>query len=168
MQKLSTSCCSLKKLEIKYCDLNEVESTDFSENLVELNLIKCEIPLRWFKNNKFKILVNLNLSGSSRVCSTHIQDLVDTTALEKLENLNLKNCYRINDKSIEILLSLPKINSLNLSETDLTQYGLQLICSKLSNSIKFLSIKKCKNINETDSSFVRQSFVNNEKFQLEF
>jgi hypothetical protein len=168
MQKLNESCSNLKRLELKYCDLSEITSEDLNDNLEEIYLIRCELPLKWFEKNKFKNLISLQLNNSSRICFTHIQDLTNTLAFTTLIDLNLSNCYRINDKSIELLVNYSLIKKLDLSGTDITQYGIQLICSKLSKTLQYLNLKNCKGLNENDLKFVKQSFITNDKFQFEF
>jgi hypothetical protein len=164
MLKLKSSCSQLEKLELTYCDLSDVAAEDFAEHLEELNLIRCEIPLKWFEKNKFKRLIRLNLSGSSRVCSSHLKDL---TSLTRLNELNLNNCYRINDKAVEVLVMLA-LSKLILSGTDITQYGIQLICSKLSHSLVYLNLKACKNLTDNEINFIKETFIQNEKFHLEY
>ena len=114
MAKLNKSCSSLNKIEIKYSDLSPIEVTDLCQNIKELSLIRCEIPHRWFSSNKFTNLESLDLSNSSRVCSKHLQDLLQIRMTLKV--LNLKNCYRIDDRAIEVIVEkkFESISHLNL------------------------------------------------------
>lgn len=168
MQKLTSSCSDLKKLELRYCDLTEVDCRDLSTQLEELSLIRCEVPLKWFAKNKFQNLTFLNLSGSSRICTVHMQDLANSSVINKLEVLILKDCYRINDKSVEILVDFKRLKRLDLSETDASQYGLQLVSARMTGSLVYVNVKKCKNINKNEVNLVRQSFLNNPNFQIDF
>jgi len=113
-------------------------------------------------------LFSLQLNGSSRICFSHIQDLANTLAFTKLNNLNLSSCYRINDKSIELLVNYCQIERLDLSGTEITQYSLQLICSKFLKSLQYLNLKNCKNLNNNDLKFVKDTFINNDKFKFDF
>jgi hypothetical protein len=166
MEKLRESCSNLRILEIKYADLNSIEADDLPSNLEELSLVKCEIAPGWFKKNNFTKLVRLNLNESSRICDKHIADLVNCNST--LKCLELRDCYRVDDKAIE-LLELNKfsvISHLNLEGTAITHYALQLICTRFPKSLDYLNIKKCKNIKNLDLNFVRSSFDASSCFQL--
>ena len=147
MQKLCSTCEKLEVLEIMYADLNSIKVTDLPVEIKQLKLIRCEIPLNWFKNNKFESLVEIDLSQSSRVCSKHIQDLSNCN--QSLENLKLKGCFRLNDKLIEVLIDEKFKNLIYLDLEDipyLTSLTLQLIISKflkISPNFSNLNVKKC-------------------------
>ncbi len=167
MQKLSQNCLGIQKLEIKYSDLSSINVNDLPLTIEELSLIRCEIPVDWFRNNKLKQLSHLNLSDSARICSTHIKDLEETC---HLNCLILKNCYRVNDKLIEILIEnecFKKLAKLNLEATTITQYGLQLIYSKFLNQLDYLNLRNCKNIRQVDLQLVKSYFEDNKAKKLE-
>lgn len=115
MAKLNQSCTSLNKIDIKFSNLSPIEVTDLCKDIKELNLVRCEIPYRWFNLNTFTNLESLDLSYSSRVCSKHLQDLSHTAKIT-LKILKLKNCYRIDDRAIEVLVEekFELISHLNL------------------------------------------------------
>lgn len=150
MQKLTEICKGLNKLEIQYSDLNSVEVSDLPSNLKELSLVRCEIPVRWFKGNKFQDLNVIDLSGSSRICTTHIRDFGDDLR-NTLNVLKLRNCYRIDDKTIEHIIEteFKFIIKLDLQGTVITQYGLQLISSRMA-SLEYLNLSDCKNLKKGD------------------
>ena len=173
MEKLRQSCLNLKIIEIGYCDLSSIDVYDLPNDLEKLKLIKCEIPLKWFQNNKFTQLSQIDLSESSRVCITHLKDLFSSNDFiqSSLKSLILRKCYRIDDKSIEALcennfISKTKMIDLNLNETSITPVGLQILGRNHSNNIGILNIKNCKYLDKLDIDSIRILFSGNESFQL--
>lgn len=169
MEKLRKSCVKLKILELRYSDLNSLKCTAIPNGLEELRLFRCEIPLKWFEKNQFLNLSFLDLSKTSGICSTHLNDLA-ASCKNTLKVLILKECYRIDDKAIEVLVNenFVLLNRLDLEETSITQYGLQLLCTKLAGTLGYLNIKNCKklNLNNQMLNFVNKSFSSNESFIL--
>lgn len=165
MEKLKESCKNIKILEISYADLNSVSVVDFPSNLEELRLIRCEISLKWFDKNQFTCLKTIILTESSRICSTHLQDL-SKTCKNTLLILNVKKCYRIDDKAIETIVNekFASIEFLDLEETSISALGFQLICTRLSNQLNYLNIRNCKNLKSPDLNIIRASFSHNEDF----
>jgi hypothetical protein len=172
MEKLRQSCLNLKIIEIGYCDLSSIHVNDLPIDLEQLKLIKCEIPLNWFEKNKFTKLSHIDLSESSRVCTTHLKDLFNSNDLiqSTLRSMILRKCYRIDDKSIEALCEINfkenKMIDLNLNETSITPIGLQILGRNHSNKVGILSIKNCKYLEKLDIESIRILFSGNEFFQL--
>jgi hypothetical protein len=172
MQKLRKSCLNLRIIEIGYCDLISIDVNDLPNDLEKLKLIRCEIPLRWFQNNKFTKLSHIDLSESSRVSAIHLKDLFDSNDLiqSSLKTLILRKCYRIDDKSIEALCEINfndnKLIDLNLNETSITPVGLQILARNHSKKIGILNIKNCKYLEKLDINSIRILFSGNEFFQL--
>lgn len=115
IQKLNQSCSAMRFLEIQYADLNEFVVTDLPISLEQLSLVRCEIPIRWFKGTALTNLCSIDLSSSSRICSTHLKDLAGNCK-NTLKELKLKNCYRIDDKALEVIVDeeFNRIESLDL------------------------------------------------------
>ncbi len=59
------------------------------------------------------------------------------TCKSTLRRLKLKDCYRVDDKAVEVIVKaeLTLLESLDLQRTVLTQYGLQLIGCKLASIV---------------------------------
>lgn len=172
MEKLNAATGgNLRVLELRYSDLSSIEVNDLPDELRELKLTRCEIALKWFENNKrLNGLVKLDLSESSRICASHIKDLAKNTH-STLETLCLRNCYRIDDKAIELLADekFARLVHLDLEGTKITQYGLQIICTRLNTaSLAHLNLKNCKclNLNKENLDFVRSAFENVNLFKL--
>ena len=155
MQKLNETCTHLSRLEISYADLSSISVYDLSPGLRRLSLARCEIPVKWFQCSSavdavvsFSLLTDLNLSGSSRVCKSHLEDL--DSLLPQLKVLSLAKCYRIDDKAMEAFVKLSysqAVEELNLDETVISDKSLELICSPHSSfmpSLKLIYARKCK------------------------
>ena len=169
MQKLKQTCVDLKQLDIQYSDLSSIDVNDLPLGIEELSIIKCEIPIGWFKNASFINLKALNLTGSSRTCSIHIEDMASNCS-KSLKKLVLKDCYRIDDKAIEIITGVNKFDSLlrlNLSATSITQYAIQMINSVLIDHLEYLNIKECKHVTSNDIALIR-SCLHKNNFEFEF
>ena len=113
LNKLTESCLFLEELNIEYYDLNSVEASHFSANLCALTVKRCEISQRWFQLCNFKSLQTIDLSGTSRVNAVHISDLLPYCK-ETLESMKLTDCYRVNDKAIEVLILYKYLKRLDL------------------------------------------------------
>ena len=128
MEKLNQSCGeSMKCLEIRLADLTSLNNV-FPLGLEELCLQKCELRVDQFKCLKFNSLKAIDLTGSSRMCSSHIKDL--TKFNKTLNKLVMKKCYRIDDKAVEAIVDgqFENLEYLDLEETNVTSVGVHLIC----------------------------------------
>jgi len=154
-------------LAITYADLNSIEVKDLPVNLEELSLIRCEIPLKWFNGADFQNLKVLNLKGSSRICSSHLQDLAGICS-KTLQTLDLTSCYRIDDKAVEVLVNehFDKLVRLHLEDTNISKLSIHLICTRLSNSFRLLNVKHFKHVTKSDHNFIQSTFLNCEEFKL--
>ena len=138
-------------------------------DITELHFIRCEIPVKWFQNNHFTHLKRLDLDYSSRADHTHIRDCLGQKKLsETLESLSLKGCYRVEDRTVELLPQLTALAELNLDETSITQFGLQIICKELSSTLNRLSLRRCSKLKLDDKTlqFVKDSFCDNLDFKF--
>ncbi len=167
MKKLRESCSGLSMLIVAYADMNSIEVKDLPVHLEQLSFIRCEIPLKWFNGANFENLKVLNLKGSSRICSNHLQDLASVCS-KTLHTLVLTSCYRIDDRTVEILVNerFDTLTRLHLEDTGITKLAIHLICTRLSNSLCELNVKDCKHVTKSDIDFIRNSFVNSEDFIL--
>ncbi len=156
MQKLSQTCTEIIKIEIRQANLEQTfDALDLPAGLKKLSLIRCEIPRTWFLSQRFHTLFNsldsIDLSSSSLVCWKHLTDLL-WTCKNSLKELKLKDCYRVDDKAIEVIVNseLMILERLDLQGTVFTQYGLQLLGSKIVLQLVYLNLKDCKNVTEND------------------
>ena len=166
MAQLRDSCPYLVQLEINFSDLKPITSSAISNKVQYLSLLKCEIPLKWFDDNKLDKLVYLDLSGSVSVSAGHLEGLVNCR--DTLETLKLKGCYRVKDKAIEMLIEkkFDKLKSLDFEETELTDVAVHLLCTRMTNKLEYLNLANCKKIVNKDKEFISSSFRENEAFEL--
>ena len=167
MEKLKESCDNIKSLEIRLADLTSINNV-FPFGLDELTLQKCELRVDQFKILTFDSLKSIDLTSSTRTCSSHIKDL--TKFSSTLNKLVLKKCYRIDDKSVEALVegNFVNLEHLNLEETNVTSVGVHLICTRLKGmKLKYLNVKMCKKLLDLDKRFLEKTFLINEFFILE-
>jgi hypothetical protein len=160
MEKLNEICSNLKQINIKYADLNPINICDLPLSKLErLCLTKCEIPLDWFQtknksNNflKFIKLDHIDLSGSSRVSKTHLDNLCKLFHnSNKLLYLSLNNCYRIDDYAIDILIlnsnSFQYLEQIHLDDTSCSIISLERILDNRELNfpkLKLVHVKNCK------------------------
>jgi hypothetical protein len=170
MQKLAETIPKLSIMEIAYTDMSSITINDMlliGSRLETLALNRCEIPVRWFSvgaSSKagFGALKALDLSGSSRVCKTHLEDL-ESVILSELETLLLNKCYRVDDRALESLVKLrffKSLRAISLNETGIGEKGLGILVSK-AEKLKAVSAIKCKNINA--ESFKESMLTSNVK-----
>ncbi|RNA29658.1 F-box LRR-repeat 12, partial [Brachionus plicatilis] len=116
MEKLCSTCTSLATFEVKYADMSSIQVNDLPDSISCLKLIRCEIPIGWFKNIYLTNLVHVDLSDSSRICASHVKDL--SSCSHNLESLKLSRCYRIDDNLIDVLVQgdFRKLKFLNLED----------------------------------------------------
>ena len=166
MEKLNNLCANVKSLEIRLSDMKDING-EFPSSLEELKLIKCEIRLDQFRSLKFDGIKSIDLTASSRVCSTHIKDLDKFN--KTLKKLVLKKCYRVDDKVIEIIVdgNFENLEHIDLEETCVTSVGVHLICTKLKGKLNYINVKNCKFVLESDVNFLENTFMLNELFILE-
>ena len=163
LNKLNDSCKSLIIMKLKYVDVSWISVDDLSENLKELFLMRCEIPIDWFVKNNFNNLETLDLTESSRVCTKHIKDLVENCK-KSLKRLILSSCYRVDNKTVEIITTeFLDLTCLKLDGTKITDLGVHWICTRL-KFLKELSVGK-SNFNP-DIEFIKDSFRHIENFKL--
>ncbi|CAJ1937272.1 unnamed protein product [Sphenostylis stenocarpa] len=74
----------------------------------------------------FRHLRYLNLADCYRVSSSALWPIAGMTTLRELD---LSRCGRINDAGINHLLSVPNLEKLHISETDVTAKGVKLLAS---------------------------------------
>ena len=165
LNKLNSTCKDLIKFKLKYVDLSVIKVNDLKENLKELHLLRCEIPIDWFIKNNLSSIETLDLSQSSRVCAQHLKDLVDNCK-NNLKTLSLSFCYRIDDKAVEIISKeFINLTVLKLNGTIITDLALHWICTRL-KKLQLLDIRKCKYLLEPDTNFIKESFENNKDFKF--
>ena len=172
MAKLTATCSNLTSVEIRYANLESIKVNDFPDQLESLSLIRCEIPVNWFKENRFTGLRSLNLTDSANVRPSHMDDLIANPLMKSLEQLTLKGCYRISDRAIEMFIekSFDCLVRLDLSGTVCTNTSIHFICTNANSTfakLNYLSIKNCKNLLNTDFSHIIPSFKQNESFVLD-
>jgi hypothetical protein len=150
-------------MKLKYVDLSVISVDNLSENLKELYLLRCEIPIDWFFKNNFNNLEILDLTESSRVCAKHIKDLVKNCK-RNLKGLILSSCYRVDDKTVEIITTeLSDLTCLKLDGTIITDLGIHWICTRL-KFLKELTVGKCNF--GPDIEFIKESFKHVDNFKL--
>lgn len=164
MAKLKETCLNLRSIKFQCVDMNLITIQDLSENIEEITLHRCEVPVNWFRGNTFKCLKLLNLTTSSRTCHTHIKDL--DNCKETLETLILSNCYRIDDRALEIITSnFTHLKCLKINGTSCTSLSIHWICTRL-KELNCLNIENCKFLNESDKQFAAETFAADETFKL--
>jgi hypothetical protein len=160
MHKLAETCGErLSGMHVQYADLgaSTVTIADFCllTGLEQLSLVRCEIPVRWFLHattpapylsQRLKLL---DLSGSSRVCHTHLTDLDKLLDSDhKLECLKLNKCYRVDDRCVGVLINLRFFSGLRqlwLDETGVSGRGLEQLLLAAS-SLETVSVCRCSKI----------------------
>lgn len=101
---------TLKKLDIHYLEVRDLEGIQYCTNLENLFLTDCKLN-DISKISGLKNLKSLNLSLNN------ISDLTPLEGLTNLENLNLEKCNV--SKSLEALSKLTNLRTLNLSECNI-------------------------------------------------
>lgn len=156
MHKLNEVRPNLKEIEINFADLSSISVQDIPSEIEVLTLRKCEIPVNWFQSKSkklFKRLRVLDVSGSSRVSRSHLENV--DKIVEELEVLNLRGCYRIDDNAVDALIKLSLIKSLielNLDETSVSKKSLEALCELDNVKLSTVNAHKCKNIIDFDSN----------------
>jgi F-box/leucine-rich repeat protein 12 len=166
MERLNHSCPNLKSLELNFSDVTSLSGECFFSDLHELKLVKCEILLDQFKSLKLDNLTLLDLSGSSRICASHLTDLQRQLS-KTLRKLVLKSCYRVDDKAVEVICegNFLALVSLDLEETGVTSVGIHLICTRL-KGLTYINVKNCKFVLDSDREFLQNTFLTDETFKL--
>lgn len=164
MKHITEKCPSLKKIKFGVMDLSQVSNSVFPCMLEELVLRRCEISLDWFKNNNFQTLKTIDFSLSGCIRSRHLTHLVNSCQ-NTLLSLNLSNCFRVDDNSIEQVTNFSQLKYLNLSCTSCTPLGIHLICTRLKNLIS-LDLSKLKL--SVDRNFIKESFKHQTNFKCTF
>lgn len=114
MKKIADTCQCLEEMDVGYYDLNAVGAIDFpTANLRELRIIRCEISAGWFELCRFKKLEALDLSWTSRVARAHFTGLLPYCK-ETLVSMKLTDCYRVNDKAVEVIVGFKSLRRLDL------------------------------------------------------
>jgi len=164
MSKLKETCCNLKSIKFHCVDMRLITVQDLPDNIEEITLLRCEVPVNWFRGNDFKCLKLLDLTTSSRTCHTHIKDL--NNCKEVLESLILSNCYRIDDRAIDLITKdFTNLKCLLINGTSSTSLSIHWICTRL-KKLNCLNIENCKYINESDKQFAVETFKSDETFKL--
>lgn len=167
MRKLTQSCSRLNQLEIQLADLNGFDVTCLPNKLEKLSFLRCEIPMRWFQSNPFQNLISIDLSECGRIHRRDIKDLA-TTCASTLKSMKLTECYRIDDTAIEVIVAggFTVLESLDLEGTNITQYGLQLIATKLGSQLVYLSLKDCRHLRKIDVDLAKASMRDDLMIQI--
>lgn len=154
LAEVKIKCPNLEMLSLCYCDLRKVDMRFIPEGLKSLCLDKSIIPLGWFESLKrnlhFPNLLDLDLTSCTRLSNT---DLECVARIISLEQLNLSNCYRIEDSGIiEIAASLRSLIKLDLSKcTRITNLTLHHVGRHLTK-LKSLTLVSCELITDAGIS----------------
>lgn len=165
MNKVNKTCTRLSSLSITMADMTAVKCTDMAPALAELRLVRCEVPVKWFLGSSFTHLDRLYLDYSPRIDYTHIRDLASTSTVKTLTVVSLRGCYRVDDRAVEALTSFSLLNDIDLDETNITNYGLEIALTKFVRPLARLSVCRCKiirmdtrTIEFVQASLLRQPF----------
>ncbi|EDV24112.1 F-box/LRR-repeat protein 12 [Trichoplax sp. H2] len=94
----------LQQLDLLHCDLKSLRAIQLPRTLVSLDLAHSALPANWFsqlsKENFLPLLEELNLSNCSRIDN---KELCNIARIKSLRQLNLSHCYRITNSGIQIL-----------------------------------------------------------------
>lgn len=103
----------------------------------------------------------MSLDSSSRIDFTHLRDL----NAPELRVLSVKNCYRIDDRAIEVLTDssggFSNLVEIYLDYTRITSLSLQLICKFYKGKLEKLSLKGCKvlSVDEKMRNYIKHSLT---------
>lgn len=117
MKDLYKRCPNLTKLSLHNFDLRELPLDFFPSNIEYLSLEQSMLGYQWFNGLisevKFPFLKILNLDKCTKLSNSDLQSI---SYLQTLEEINLRNCYRISAKGIPaITRNLKHLKHINLS-----------------------------------------------------
>lgn len=149
LDDLHNRCPNITTIHLLQVNIDTLSVEKFPAKLTNLTLNKCSWPVGWLKKANFLQLQYLDLSRTSRIDNTEIDDIIKFVSLETLK---LQGCYRVKETGIrKVAENLTGLRTLDLGETECTDLALHHISRHLTHLVS-LSLSSCKEVSASGLS----------------